>query len=98
MRDSCCGSGGPLLLHLLEHNPVTPLAKALIRSPSLGSQHGLLFILWCCSGGHDDTAGDIFSAASGQAGWQTDADAARILRLLSTVLTADLSSRDLPRG
>ena len=67
MQGSCCGSSVPLLLILLEHSPVTPLAKALIRSPSLGSQDGLLFIMRLCSSRHYDTAGGIFSAVSGQA-------------------------------
>jgi hypothetical protein len=94
VQGSCCGSSVPLLLILLEHSPVTPLAKALIRSPSLGSQDGLLFIMRLCSSRHYDTAGGIFCAVSGQ----TDADAARILRRLSTVLIAEPSFRDLPQG
>ncbi len=76
MHGSCCGNSVLLLLHLFEHSPVTPVAKLLIKSPSSSSLHGLLFILGRCGSCHYDTAGDIFSAASGQAGRQTDADAA----------------------
>jgi hypothetical protein len=67
VHGSCCGSRVLLLLHLLEHSPLTPVAKLLIKSPSSSSLHGLLFILARCSSCHDDTTGDIFSAASGQA-------------------------------
>jgi hypothetical protein len=59
VQGSCCGSRVPLLLHLLEHSPATPVAKLAMRSPPPGSHPGLIFISRRGSSCQADTARDF---------------------------------------